>query len=337
MRVADFERELARHGHIPEGATPLPFGSAGRPWYVSAVLGAAGWLASLFAFLFVLLLFEVDTPGAAALSGAVMLGAGLGVYWADRGNAFFEQLALAFLLAGQLALVYAVVEASESASVAAAFTAGMSAALVLVVPNRFAKTLSMFFACIAWALTVRFGLWGEGWFDGARRAVSLTPALVGWLVIWSPIAVGTHALIQREPRWMATDARRTARPALTGLLLALSVGTWASEPFATVTFWMPTGEAPLNWLVLWPFLGVAAALFALVCSFRLRHPAMMGVAIAGSLAHLVQFYYLLGVPLVVKSYVMLATGVVLLLAARRVRLRVAGATTGYAPSGGATP
>lgn len=329
MRARDLEEAMARQGLIAADATPLPFGAAGRPWYVAAVLGGAGWLASIFAFLFVFVLFEPDSPGGAAFAGLVMLAAGYGLYAADRDSAFFEQLALALSLAGQIALIYAVAEATDSATATAAFAAALSAALVVSVPNAFAKVLSTLFACVAWALTVRFGWWGEDAFDGPRRAVALLPALLGWLVIWVPVAVGTHALVEREARWMASTARRIARPALTGLLLALCFGTWTSEPFAALTIWTTSVEMPTNWLVLWPLLGVAAALFAAVCAMRLRHRALLGFAIAGALLHLVQFYYLLGVPLVVKSYIMLGLGAALLLAARRLR-------PGAAAEGGAS-
>jgi hypothetical protein len=110
--------------------------------------------------------------------------------------------------------------------------------------------------------------------------------------------------------------------------VALSVATWATEPFAAVSFWRTSTEVPTNWLVVWPLLGVAAALFAGLCAYRLRHHAMLGVAIVGALLHLVQFYYLLGIPLVVKAYLMLVVGAVLLLTARWLRLSV------LAPSGG---
>ena len=319
MKVAELEHAMAERGLIPADADPLPFGSAGRPWFVSLVLGVAGWLASLFGFLFALLLLEPDTAVEAGVLGTLVLGAGFGLYVADRENAFFEQLALALTLAGQLALLYAVGVATESAVAVSAVATAISAGLALTVPNRFAKTLSTLFACIAWAMTVRFGVWGEDWFDDRRETVALVPALAGWLVIWAPVAVATHVLIQREVRWMASGAHRLARPVLTGLLVALALGTWTSEPFAALTFWTPSTDMPVNWLVLWPLLGVAAALFAGLCAFRVRHHAMLGVAIAGALLHLVQFYYLLGVPLVVKAYVMVGVGVVLLLAARALR------------------
>lgn len=330
MRTAELVDAMVDRGLVPADAEPMPFGAAGRPWYVSVVLGGAGWLASLFGFLFVVLLFEPDTTADFAVAGVVMLGAGYGLYVVDRDSAFFEQLALALSLAGQIALIGAVAQATESAAATAAFAALLSVTLVFAIPNHFAKLLATFFACVAWALAVRFGWWGEDSLVGPDEAVALVPALVGWLLIWLPVAAGVHMLIEREAEWMATGARRVARPALTGLLLGLAAGTWTSEPFAALPFVTP-GAAAVNWLAIWPLLGVAAALFAAVCAFRVRHRAMLGVAIAGALLHLVHFYYLLGVRLVTKSYIMLAVGVVLLLVARRLRLGEAVAGDPSAP------
>ena len=321
MRTVDFEELMAEQGLIAAGAPPLPFGAEGRPWYVSLVLGGAGWLASLSTLLFVVLLLEPDGAAAFMVLGAVMLAAGFGLYRADRDNAFFEQLALALSLAGQLALIYAVGDATDSAVAVAAFTTLLSLAMVLWLPNHFAKVLSAFFACVAWALVVRLGWWGDNLFDQNRFAVALLPALVGWFLIWIPAGIALHVLIGRETEWMADGRRRLARPAMTGLMLALSVGTWASEPFAAFPWATPPAEVPVNWLTLWPLLGVAAALFAGVCAFRLRHRAMIGVAIAGALLHLVQFYYLLGVSLTMKSFIMVDLGVALLLVARVLRTR----------------
>lgn len=319
MRTPELADEMARRGWIAEDAEPMPFGAAGRPWYVSAVLGAAGWLASLFGFVFVVLTFEPDTAADFLVAGVVMLGSGFGLYSADRDSVFFGQLALALSLAGQIALIAAVGEATSSATLTAAFAAVLSVALVLTLPNHFAKVLSALFACIAWGLTIRFAWWGEDFIADPGLAVAIVPALIGWFVIWVPVAVGVHVLIARESEWMASRVRWTARPALTGMLLGLSIGTWTSEPFGALPFGTPPGEVAVNWLSLWPLLGVAAALFAAVSAFRLRHHAMIGVAIAGALLHLGQFYYLLGVTLVTKAYIMLGVGALLLLAARRLR------------------
>jgi hypothetical protein len=106
-----------------------------------------------------------------------------------------------------------------------------------------------------------------------------------------------------------------ARTALTGLLMALALATWASEPLGSLVFWSPPGEPYVNWLVLWPLLGAATALFAAVCAYRLQNRALVGLAIGGALLHVMQFYYLLGTTLVIKSMIMLGVGVTLLLAA----------------------
>lgn len=332
MSTWDLERAMARRGLIPDDAPPLAFGAEGRPWFVSLLLGAAGWLASLFSLAFVFLLFGPDTPGAAAVLGVTMLGAGYALYASDRDDAFFGQLALALALAGQLALLYAVGDATGSATAVAAAAAVLSTGLVFALSDHFARALSAFFACVAWGLFVRLGWWGGDPFEPSRVAVSFAPALLGWIGVWGPIALGVHLLIAREARWMATARRHTARPALTGLLVALSFGTFTAEPFAALPFAGPPGPVPTSGLAVWPVLGVAAALFAAVCAFRLRHRALVGTAIAGALLHAVHFYYLLGLSLVVKAYLMAAIGVGLLLVARVRAARTRGpASTGGAP------
>jgi hypothetical protein len=185
--------------------------------------------------------------------------------------------------------------------------------LVLVMPNRLARALAAFFACIAWALTLRFAWWGDGenW-DIARQTMSLLPALIAWAVIWIPVAAICAAAIRKESQWMAQPAAaRIIRPALTGLLLALTFGTFVSEPREALEWFRSSGAATENWLVLWPLLNAAMALCAAFGAFQLRNKALLGVAIAAALLHVGQFYFLLGTTLVVKSIIMLAVGAVL--------------------------
>jgi hypothetical protein len=189
----------------------------------------------------------------------------------------------------------------------------MQCLLVLVMPNRLARALAAFFACVAWALTLRFAWWGdkESW-DVMRHAVSLAPALIGWAAIWIPIAALCAIAIRNEASWMARPAAaRIIRPALTGLLLALTFGTFASEPLETFSWFRSSGPMPENWLVLWPLLNAAMALWAGFCAFQLRSKALLGIAIAAALLHVGQFYFLLGTTLVVKSLIMLLMGAAL--------------------------
>ena len=293
---------------------PPPDAAEDRPWYISTVLGAAGWFAGLFTLVFVAILVEPETAAGFGFAGVVMLAAAFGLYAAAR-TAFFDQLALAFSIAGQLALTWAFAEGTESAAGTAALVTLLQVALWVAMPNRLAKVLAAFFACIAWALAARFVVWGDALLSDVRDDVALGPALASWLVIWAPLLAASEVLIRREAAWMAERARTLARPALTGLLMALALATWASEPLGTLVFWGPPPGNQRNWLVLWPLLGVATALFAAVCAYRLKSRALVGLAIAGGLLHVIQFYYLLGTTLVMKSMIMLGVGVVLIVAA----------------------
>lgn len=308
-------RELARLGLIVDGGASAPEPAEDRPWFVALVLGAAGWLAGLFALFFVWMLFEPETTAAMVMIGAVLLTAAFGLYVVERSNPFFAQLALAFSIAGQTAFVVAAFDATSSAAATSGIAAVMQLALLLALPNRFAKALAAFFFCIAWALTLRFAWWGEPTFGGEIVGVAPVPALVAWLVVWMPIAAAVEVAIAREPQWMATPARAILRPALTGCLIALSLAQWVSEPLATLRFWAGD-ETGANWLAVWPLLALAAALYAAVAAFRLRDRALVGVGIAGGALHVMQFYYMLGVSLLAKSMMMLAVGAALLVAAR---------------------
>jgi hypothetical protein len=306
--------DLIRDGVIAADAAPLPSQPQDRPWFVSLLQGTAGWLAGIFLLVFIAAAFEPRTAVHFAISAAVLLPGAFALYRADRSNAFFDQLALALSVAGQIAALAAFAMVTDySESLSAAGAAVMQCVLVIIMPNRLARSLAAFFACIAWALTIRFIWWGEqeAW-STTQQAVSLAPALIGWAVIWIPVAAICLAAIAGEAKWMARPEARIVRPALSGLLLALTFGTFASEPLHALTWLFSSGPAPESWLVLWPLLNAAAALFAGFGAFHLRNKALLGVALAAALLHVGQFYFLLGTTLVVKSIIMGAIGVLLL-------------------------
>lgn len=312
ISAAQLKDELVRRRLIEPSADDVPDTTEGRPWFIGIVLGASGWVAGVCVLVFLGTLFEPDSPIATGVIGLLLLAAAFALYAADRGSQFFDQFALALSIAGQLAMVWAALDASDSDAVTAALTCAMQIVLLFAMPNPFAKTISTFFACCAWALAVRFGWWGSISYDAVRQ-VALAPALIGWFVVWLPIIGITHALISNERRWMPGAARRIARPALTGLLISLGLATWISEPFDSLMFW--SDQPRTNWLALWPLLGAAGALLAAVYAFRLRSRALIGVASVGALLHVGQFYYLLGLSLLTKSCIMFGVGVLALLAA----------------------
>jgi hypothetical protein len=314
ISVAELANELQRRGQI-ESASTAPEPGNERPWFISLVLGFSGWFAGILGLACIAVFFRPDSPVAIAFTGLILLASAFGLYAADRSGAFFDQLALALSIAGQLALTWAAIDATKSEAATAALVALMQVILLFVMPNAFAKVLAAFFACCAWALTIRFAWWDTASFRSSRQQSTLTPALIGWFVAWIPIVAAVHALINTERAWMASGLRRVARPALSGLLVSLAVATWASEPTSSDLLWGGDAQARTNWLVLWPLLGVAGSLFAAFCAFRLGSRAMIGLSIAGALAHVAHFYYQLGTTLLIKSSIMLAVGAAALAAA----------------------
>lgn len=288
-----------------------------RPWYIGLLLGASGWLAGLFLLGFVALLFQPHTAPEAGLAGTVLLAAAWGLFKADREGSFVTQLALALSIAGQCLLLFAVNEHSPSLGAVTASALLLQTVLVVVMPNPLHRTLSTLFATIAWALTVRFALFGEPGFWHRERdlAASFGQSLGGWWLAWVPVAAGLWALIRHEAAWMARGWQPVLRPVLHGLVIGLAFASVASYPIDSFRAW---GDAPAqpNWLALWPMLSALAALCGVAAAFALRSRALMGTCVLAALLHVSHGYYALGTSLLMKSFLMLATGGAMLLVAR---------------------
>jgi Domain of unknown function (DUF4401) len=293
----------------PASATP-------RPWYISLLLGASGWLAGGFTLGFVALLFRPDSAGAAAVCGQQHQAAAWGLFKADRDGAFTSQLALALSVAGQCLMLFAMNEHSHHLTTIAGSAFVLQVVMVLLMPNRLHRTMSTLFAMIAWALLLRFGLFGEPEWSGSRSAApSLGAALLGWVMAWAPMLAALGWLVRTEPAWVARGWAPVLRPVLSGLLVGLAFATLASQPFEEFRWWGDAAARP-DWLALWPLLSAGAALAAVAAAFALRSRALMGACIAAVLLHVSHFYYALGTSLLLKSVLMLAMGAALLLAAR---------------------
>lgn len=288
-----------------------------RPWYIGALLGVSGWLAGLFMLGFVMLLLRPDRAGPAAVTGIVLLAAAWGLFKADREGAFFTQLALALSIAGQCLVLFAMTEHTRGLGAIASAALLLQTVLVLCMPNPLHRTLSTLFATIAWALTLRFALFGEPefWRGGREVRAALGPALAGWLFAWLPVGALLWVLVRREPSWMARSWPPLLRPVLTGLIVGLAFATLASQPFESLR-WFGSAPAQQDWLALWPLLSALGALGGVVAAFALRSRALIGACAVAALLHVAHFYYELGASLLLKSLLMLAMGGAMLLAAR---------------------
>ncbi len=327
LQVALQERGLVQDDSLIRHTSSLP--KTERPWFITLLLGASGWVAGLFLLVFIGLAAQPTEAPAALATGLVLIVVAWGLFKFDRKGIFVAQLALALSIAGQIILVYGLAvgldklfESLHSARPIALilfFTLLLQATMALLMPNSLHKTLSTLVACIAWAFSVRFGLFGETNFRFGD-SVSLTPplslTLTSWALAWAPVVALIYTLVRTEASWMARGWQPVIRPILAGLIIGLAYATLASHPLE-VFHWRgnPTPLAQQNWLALWPLLSALASLGALISAFAMGSRTLVGACVVSILAHLSHFYYELGTSLLIKALIMLVMGSVMLLAA----------------------
>lgn len=298
-----------------------------RPLAISLLLGTSGWVAGCFMLGFVALLFRPDAGIEAAFSGMVLLVVAWGLFKLDPkgGQVFVTQLALALSMAGQCLVLFAASKDAHGIAPIAGAALALQALLALVMPNRLHRVLSTWFATIAWALTLRFSLFGEDWSwhpVEAAKAASLPAALTGWLLAWGPVSAALWLAIRNATVWAARNRASLVSPILTGLIAGLAFATIASQPFESFR-WFGGGAADLGHLALWPLLSALGALGALAAAFALRRRALMALCVIAVLLHVGHFYFALGCTLLLKSWLMLGMGGVFLAAAHSLRSKEA--------------
>lgn len=304
--------------HQGDGISAAVLGSAApahrRPWFIAALLGVCGWIAGLFLLAFVWIAFSMNGAAMAGVVGGVLLAAACGLFLIDRNGAsaaslFVGQLGLVLSIAGQCLVVYSLAGTSRSIAAIAGAALLLQLVLTLVVPNRLHRTLSTLFATIAWAVLVRFSLFGASPFP------PLGLALAGFGLVWLPVGALLWVLLRSEPQWMARGRQDVLRPVTHGLIIGLATATLASEPFMVLSLLFGAGGQQ-GGLALWPLLSVLGALMATVAAFALRNKALVGIGAAFALLHLAYFYYELGTSLLLKALLMVLMGAACLLAAR---------------------
>ena len=320
---------MRAQGVIPADAPSPPQDSSDRPWFVSLLQGVAGWLAGIFLLIFVGLVFKPESSPVIFGLGAFLLAAAWFMYLADRHGAFLDQLALAISIAGQIAVAGSVLKDHFTGLSLSVTALVVQIFVLLIMPNKLARTLAALFATIAWIYTVRFlvrpgsaeRIFFEERLAGDIAATGAWALPVTWLLTWLPLLALAAWLILREPQWMASSLRRLARPMLTGVLLGLSFGAIAAEPFMLVLFGTEIWGRGIDWLAIFPLLSICLALFSAYGAFRIRSSGLLGFAVIAALAHLARFYWLYGTTLMWKSLIMLMAGAALLLAGVALRNR----------------
>lgn len=300
------------------------------PWYVKVLVGISAWIAALLLGFFFGVAGLIDTTESLLIWGTLLMVAAIVLKrWRPRAI-FWGQLAFAVILAGQGLFVFGMADLSQDATLTALIVVGLELVILLLYPDSIHRTLSILI--MAGALT--FVVYEQE-----------LPNLIHLLTL--VVAVGSVAVWQAESWLLAGPLRAFRTPLGYGLVLALfglcllTLGGW----FGATLWWISAAGLALILLYLiiqilrdlgFPLMssmglwaigallllcvpayqtpGILAAMLGLLLGRWRGNGLLLGLAAAFLLFFLSAYYYNLEITLLNKSYILMATGVVLLAA-----------------------
>lgn len=297
------------------------------PWYVRTLIGVSAWIAAVLFLVFMFGIDILDSGGEAMLSGAIFLIATTIIRW-KVDHIFVNQLMLAFNLVGQAMLIIGISDIGNSEELAAIVALGLEIVLIVVYRDTVLRFLSTLFA---YAAVVSLGYMYD------------TPNALHALIVLTTFTVGV--LWDNEAQFLTRKSAAVYKPVrygMTFVLLLLLIPSML-EDISVTSWWISTlglllvvlfteyrvldqytmsPSSKIGMLVMLctvlfalPLMttpGIIAAVLVLVLGFQRGQRVLMGLALAFLVVFLIAFYYHLEVTLLVKSFVLLASGLVLL-------------------------
>lgn len=321
----------------PEAETVLAAAGRSTPWYIQGLVGISAWIAAIFFIGFLAVAGLVDSEEAMIIGGVIFTGAAVGLKWGLPRSIFAGQLALAVGLAGQGLLIAGVGSQTESTAAAAFAAIVLEAVLIVVYRDSFQRLLSTL--VIVGALVVLLFEWD----------IQETAHLLIFLVALATILIwDKESLLSTMP---LADIYRPVGYGCAIALLAMLIPS-AIEDLEIKRWWISAiglllallvleyfilAELGVNWqnplvfilvggtlLLLWPAWqspGILGALVVLLAGFRRGNRLLTGLAAIFLAFFIIAFYYNLELTLLVKSFMLMGNGVIILVL-RYVLLRV---------------
>jgi len=309
------------------------------PWYVKALIGVAAWLAAIFLVAALGIAGLIEVGMTAIATGGVFVAGALILAWRLGHGIFWGQLAFALSLAGQLLVIGGVLSETSSIAAAALVAIGLETVLFVLYPDGLHRLLSLLALCAA--LLALMMEWD------AAEAVHLliTVLALGAVLVWQyaaqlwvgrwasfqmPLGIGLPLALflicvlslvdgfEATLWWLSALGLAVVLLYLgsvilieLGIGLRSAVGIWFVA--AVVLIAIPAYQTP----------GILAAIIGLLLGFWRGNRLLLGAATLFLLGFLAAYYYNLTVTLLVKSFILMGTGVVLLLL-RTLLLRITG-------------
>jgi len=310
------------------------------PWYVRVMLGIAGWIGAgfLFGFVGVGFAFVIQSETASITVGLMVIAAAYAVFRAPLRNDFTSMFALAVSFAGQALVIFGVFRffgGHMTSGMPWATIAAIEAVLAVAMPNFIHRAASAYVAGLAFAYACEASgthVVAGAVVAGAVAIVWLNEASLGKLnTVVTPIGYGiTLSFVQIEGAalfdhsmimmfgsrsvpgaWPWVGEALVVANLLVSVWVLLKRAGWTlPEPrtvrslLAAAVIGAASFKAP----------GIAGGLMITLLGFANGNRVLVGLGIAALLFYVSGYYYLLDATLLVKSGVLLATGVVLLAA-----------------------
>jgi hypothetical protein len=317
----------ARATIIPTLAAPDD--AAGTAWYVRALVGISAWIAAVLLIAFLVGGTQLVRSGESLIVvGLVLCAVAIAVRRGVPSSIFAAQLALALSMAGQALFTFGVSDLSNAVPATVLAICVLEIALIAIYPDmlhRFFSTVVIVGALVAllfdWnvpgAIHPLIGLLAAGgvalWeresaLAAARAEVYTRPIAYGLVVaLLGILCLGINELIP-IPRWWISGLL------LLPLLLVLEyriVSRFEPRASAAIVPWLAAGTVLVSLPALWTP-GVLAAVIVIVLGLQRANRLLLGLGAAFLVVFLIAFYYHLDVTLLVKSLLLLATGLLLL-------------------------
>ena len=309
---------------------PVTKSDPSRAWYVRVLAGASAWIATVLFFIALGMLDVLNEPVVAFMLGTILLVLAFILRWhSDEGQVFRTQLALAGSLLGQLLLMVAAADI-RNLSLAASLFVLLELLLFYFFPDHIHRFLSLSFALLA-LFVVFIDLDFEAGFH-----------LINWLMLAGAIGLWVFA----PQRWHKLPVRY-AVPASYVLPIALLIALVALRVAEVKWMWLSGGAVLVGALVvLYQIVedlgvlefgrffailiiligaitiqepGILAAMTLLMLAFWRSDRLLMLLTTLFLLFFISSYYYRLDMILLYKSFVLAATGVVMLAAWAAVR------------------
>ncbi|WP_293267743.1 GDYXXLXY domain-containing protein [Neptunomonas sp.] len=311
------------------------------PWYIALMQGFAGWVAAFFMLGFVGsvfgFLFRFDNEIALIASGLICCTAAYVLFRTQKKSIFVGQLGLVFSLTGQVMVAWGIFDwVSYKSSIAFFVLAGFQLTITVLMPHFIHRILSCWFAMIALFLGLnQLGIYGLG---AACCGVLFTLVWINenhwkrFYSLWEPVGFGLAlALVQFNGHILFSDdllsfyGRSGANgwwaiaPWVTSALVAVSFALLLKKIFLQYQLSLSSMSGRLVilggiFLVASGFiaLGTSSALLILLVGFAYQRTSLKALGLLALLSFLSWYYYSLDTTLLVKSFILVGTGVVLL-------------------------